>query len=152
VARLQAAAGRRVDVADTLGSVIADARRLAVVAVAAGSDGETMIGWAMTGWFPLAAQAAPAGHYLTGVTVDPMRRRQGVGAALTAARLAWLDERARDVWCTIAADNTASLALHERAGFVGVGRAQRFHTMTFDPAPGILLRRRASVATLCVNG
>src|SRR5262245_50945419 len=42
---------------------------------------------------------APAGYYLTGVTVDPAWRRRGMGKLLTRRRMEWIWERDSAIWC-----------------------------------------------------
>jgi GNAT superfamily N-acetyltransferase len=68
------------------------------------------------------ANVAPAGYYLGGVTVRRDARRRGIGAALTAARLDWISERARMAYYVANAANRASIDLHARFGFVEVTR------------------------------
>jgi GNAT superfamily N-acetyltransferase len=46
---------------------------------------------------------------------------KGVGRALREHLLAWLEPQGRTLTFSIYADNTASLALHDRMGFVRVG-------------------------------
>jgi ribosomal protein S18 acetylase RimI-like enzyme len=64
-----------------------------------------------------AARGAPAGYYLSGVLVDPVWRRRGIGAALTRARLDWVFAPADEVFYVTGADNLASLRLHAVLGF-----------------------------------
>jgi aminoglycoside 6'-N-acetyltransferase I len=45
-----------------------------------------------------AARGAPAGYYLSGVLMDPVWRRRGIGAALTRARLDWVFAPADEVF------------------------------------------------------
>jgi aminoglycoside 6'-N-acetyltransferase I len=59
----------------------------------------------------------PAGYYLSGVLVDPAWRRQGIGTALTRARLRWIFARTDEAFCVTGADNSASLHLHAALGF-----------------------------------
>lgn len=64
----------------------------------------------------------PAGWYLSGVTVDPSHRRQGIGTALTRARLDRLRGSTDVVHYAAELDNTATLALHALFGFRDTGR------------------------------
>jgi GNAT superfamily N-acetyltransferase len=64
-----------------------------------------------------AARGARAGFYLSGVLVDPVWRRRGIGAALTRARLDWVFAPADEVFYVTGADNLASLRLHAVLGF-----------------------------------
>lgn len=84
---------------------------------------------------------APAGWYLTGVTVLPDHRRSGLAHRLTAARLAWIAERSDAAWYFANAHNAASIRLHEGFGFVEVSRAPSIHGVSFDDGEGVLLRR-----------
>jgi predicted N-acetyltransferase YhbS len=68
-----------------------------------------------------AAPGAPAGHYLSGVLVDPAWRR-GIGTALTRARLDWVFACADEAFYVTGADNLASLRLHAVLGFHGLKR------------------------------
>jgi len=88
------------------------------------------------------ADTAPDGYYLVGIVVDPDRRRGGVGAALTQARLDWISERANDAWFFANARNTASIELHRRFGFEEVTRHFSFPRVRFDGGEGILFRLR----------
>ena len=69
-----------------------------------------------------AGPGTPAGHYLSGVLVDPAWRRRGIALALTRARLCWVFARADEVFYVAGADNTASLHLHAALGFQEVKR------------------------------
>ncbi len=85
--------------------------------------------------------ALPAGWYLSGINVLPRWRRRGIGAALTAHRLAWLRERTAVARYTTSMDNRASLAMHRRFGFTeqaaGVLTPSRG-----QPLPGRILMAR----------
>ncbi len=59
----------------------------------------------------------PEGCYLNGVSVLPAHRRKGLATALVHRRLAWLEERAPQVYFFTALDNHASQRLHEALGF-----------------------------------
>ncbi len=82
---------------------------------------------------------APEGWYLLGVIVSPAFRRRGIGAELTRCRLAWIAERAGDAWFFTEVENHASIALHERCGFVEVSRDFAFPRRR-SSRPGILFR------------
>jgi ribosomal protein S18 acetylase RimI-like enzyme len=64
-----------------------------------------------------AARGAPAGYYVSGVLVDPVWRRRGIGAALTRAGLDWVFAPADEVFYVTGEDNLASLRLHAVLGF-----------------------------------
>jgi len=88
--------------------------------------------------------AAPGGYYLTGVFIRPDRRRAGLGAAITDARLRWISERATEAWFFANARNSASIELHRRFGFEEVTRRFSFPGATFSGGEGILYRSRLS--------
>lgn len=69
---------------------------------------------------------APDGWYLTGVLVDPLVRRMGVGALLTQARLEHIFTLADEVLYFTHQENVASIELHRRLGFQELGRGLRF--------------------------
>jgi L-amino acid N-acyltransferase YncA len=74
-------------------------------------------------------------------------RRRGVGAALLAA-LIWSTEAA-GIWTIQSAvfvENTASLALHERAGFRAVGIRERIGCRHGRWHDNVLIERRSSIA------
>lgn len=125
-------------------AAIADPSRLVLVTEASSSlsteGGAAVVGWAKTHHWDYADGAAPAGHYLGGVTVEPEFRRNGVAAQLTQARLEWIWNRSEAAWYVVNARNEASLALHRRWGFREVARGPSFHTVTFDVGEGLLLK------------
>jgi ribosomal protein S18 acetylase RimI-like enzyme len=84
---------------------------------------------------------APAGYYLTGVTVLPRYRRAGLARDLTLARLDWIKEKADEAWYFAAAENAASIRLHDELGFTEVARASSIHGVAFDAGEGVLFRR-----------
>jgi len=69
---------------------------------------------------PDAPTATPSGWYLLGLVVDQAWRRRGIGEALTRARMAWVGERAEQLYYFTQPENRASQALHERLGFVNL--------------------------------
>lgn len=87
-------------------------------------DSGTVLGWAAAS--PVSTRAAYRGVIEHSVYVSREARGRGVGRMLLSA----LIDAAEDVgvWCiqsSIFPENTASLALHERAGFRTVGRRER---------------------------
>jgi phosphinothricin acetyltransferase len=88
--------------------------------------------------------AAPAGFYLTGVTVIPGYRRAGLGHAFTKRRLEWIRERANEAWYFANANNEASIQLHTAFGFIEMSRAGHIHGVEFEGGEGILFRADAS--------
>jgi len=88
------------------------------------------------------SNTAPRGYYLFGLFVRPDRRRTGLGAALTDARLRWISERADEAWFFTNARNTASIELHHRFGFEEITHHFSFPGLTFEGGEGILFRAR----------
>ncbi|MFH1143007.1 MAG: GNAT family N-acetyltransferase [Candidatus Eisenbacteria bacterium] len=86
------------------------------------------------------AGLSPEGWYLTGVVVDPEHRRRGAGSRLTLERLRWLARRSDCAYYFANARNRVSIALHERFGFVEVGRAAFIAGTSFEGGEGILFR------------
>ncbi|MEM7308779.1 MAG: GNAT family N-acetyltransferase [Planctomycetota bacterium] len=87
------------------------------------------------------ANSMPAGWYLLGVCVSRAWRRRGVGARLTAARLAWIAERAETALYFANENNGATLDLHAAFGFREVRRGLWFPGVSFSGgAEGVLFR------------
>ncbi len=103
-----------------------------------------LLGWVAVS--PVSARPVYAGVVEHSVYVHPDARGRGVGAALLDALIA--STEAAGIWTIqsgILPENTASLALHERAGFRVVGvreRIGRHHGRWRDV---ILLERRSKV-------
>lgn len=76
------------------------------------------------------------------MVVIPQWRRYGAGEALTKARLAWVAERADEVWYYANASNAVSLALHAAAGFEEVTREFSVPGVSFEGGVGVLCRLR----------
>jgi ribosomal protein S18 acetylase RimI-like enzyme len=85
--------------------------------------------------------AMPHGPYLMGLLVADAQRGQGVGEALTRARVDPALERAGEVWYFANSRNGASLRLHERLGFAEVQRPFAFPGVRFEGGVGVLCRR-----------
>ncbi|WP_406280470.1 GNAT family N-acetyltransferase [Embleya sp. NBC_00896] len=81
---------------------------------------------------------APAGYYLGGVVVAPEARRSGLATRLTAARLAWIAERAPEAWYFTNARNDVSLRLHEPFGFHEETREFTIPGVEFAGGVGVL--------------
>ena len=115
--------------------------RLVLVAEHLGQDGAiTMVGWAQTYHHTTIVDAAPAGHYLGGLTVDPGWRRQGIATTLTDARMAWIAQRADQAYYVVNATNDASINLHRRWSFVEIARAPQLTGIPFTGGAGLLMR------------
>ncbi|PPF19053.1 GNAT family N-acetyltransferase [Rathayibacter sp. AY1A7] len=109
-------------------------------------DGEQILGWAALS--EVSARPIYRGVVEHSVYITATSRGRGVGSRLLAALIAAADDA--DL-CTIQSsifpENTASLALHDRAGFRRVGTRERIAQMTYGPAAGrwrdtILIERR----------
>ncbi|WP_255769253.1 GNAT family N-acetyltransferase [Pseudarthrobacter sulfonivorans] len=109
-------------------SIIPRSDRLVLAAVTAGG----IIGVAKTHFHPDPDGAVPAGHYLGGIVVVPGFRRQGVGAALTRARMEWIWARAASAYYFANEHNDASITMHEVLGFHPVARFAEIHGVTAD--------------------
>ncbi|MCV2392952.1 GNAT family N-acetyltransferase [Actinotalea sp. M2MS4P-6] len=84
---------------------------------------------------------APAGWYVSGITVVPWWRRRRVADRLLALELGSPELTGEPVWSVVNAGNRASLDLHARHGFVEVARAATFAGIEFTGGAGVLLRR-----------
>ncbi|MFE7382126.1 GNAT family N-acetyltransferase [Streptomyces zhihengii] len=111
--------------------------------VALHEDGR-VLGWAAA--VPVSDRCAYAGVVEHSVYVHPAARGRGVGLALLEALLASTD--AAGIWTVqsgIFPENTASLALHQRAGFRVIGTRERIarHHGTWRDV--VLVERRSPV-------
>jgi len=113
--------------------------------VAVGADGR-IVGWIAAS--AVSRRAVYAGVVEHSVYVDPAARGHGVGGVLLAALIA--STEAAGIWTIQSAifpENTASLALHARAGFRVVGvreRIARHHGRWRDV---VLIERRSTIVT-----
>jgi aminoglycoside 6'-N-acetyltransferase I len=98
------------------------------------------VGWAQTYLHAAVVDAAPTGHYLGGVTVDPSWRRRGIAIALTEARVQWISDRADELFYVVNPRNLASIELHRRWSFEEVLRSSRLTGVEFSGGVGILMR------------
>jgi len=87
-----------------------------------------------------AANVVADGWYLAGLIVAAGRRRLGIGAALTRARLAWIAELADEAFYFASASNRASVELHRRFGFAEVTRTFSVPGVRFERGDGVLFR------------
>ncbi|KID31078.1 sortase-like acyltransferase [Prauserella sp. Am3] len=122
---------------------------LMLVAVAVDGDGDDrVLGWAAAG--PVSARPVYRGVVEHSVYVSPDAAGRGVGSRLLADLLGLADRSG--VWTvqsSVFPENTASLRLHERAGFRVVGRRERIGLMPSGPFAGqwrdtVLIERRVS--------
>lgn len=116
----------------------------------------TLAGYGRVRYFAPPAQSppgsAPAGWYLAGVVVAPQWRGYGAAEALTKARLAWVAERADEVWYYVNARNAVSLALHGAVGFEEVSREFSVPGVSFEGGAGVLCRLRLGPEHRRLNG
>jgi L-amino acid N-acyltransferase YncA/2-polyprenyl-3-methyl-5-hydroxy-6-metoxy-1,4-benzoquinol methylase len=92
--------------------------------VAASTATGQVLGW--TAAWPVSVRRAYAGVIEHSIYVDPAHHGRGIGGALLAALIASSEDAG--VWTVqsgVFPENTASLALHERAGFRVVGVRER---------------------------
>ncbi|MFJ9773660.1 GNAT family N-acetyltransferase [Kitasatospora sp. NPDC101157] len=109
-----------------------------------GPHGDRLLGWAAVA--RVSARAAYAGVVEHSVYVDPAAQGRGVGRALLDALLASTD--AAGIWTVqsgIFPENTASLALHRRAGFRVVGTRERIGRLHGRWRDVIMVERRSPV-------
>lgn len=107
-----------------------------------------LVGAAKTHFHERADGDVPAGHYLGGVIVDPAHRRQGIGAALTRARMEWIGSHADAAFYFANEHNTASIRLHEAFGFRPLGSYSAIHGVTADDGRSKLILFTAPSSTI----
>ena len=108
-------------------------------------DGERVLGWGALS--PVSRRPVYAGVVEVSVYVHPGAQGRGVGRALLAAVIE-SSERA-GIWTLQAGifpENTASLVLHERAGFRKVGIRERIGCHSGIWRDVVLLERRAALS------
>jgi L-amino acid N-acyltransferase YncA/2-polyprenyl-3-methyl-5-hydroxy-6-metoxy-1,4-benzoquinol methylase len=113
--------------------------------VAADAATAEVVGWAAVS--PVSARPVYAGVVEHSVYVDPARHGQGIGRALLAALIASSEDAG--IWTiqsSVFPENTASLRLHERAGFRAIGVRERVGCHHGQWRDTVLLERRSSVA------
>jgi L-amino acid N-acyltransferase YncA len=111
-------------------------------------DGEDVLGWATCS--ATSTRAVYAGVVENSVYVDPAARGRGVGRALLDALID--STEAAGIWTIRAGifpENTASIALHDTAGFRRVGVYERVGLAQVGPYAGqwrdvVLLERRST--------
>lgn len=115
--------------------------------VATDADG-TVIGWAAAS--RVSTRDAYRGVIEHSVYIDPSRHGQGVGRALLDAFVNAAEEAGYwSIQSSIFPENTASLRLHEQAGFRVVGTRERISRSTLGPHAGqwrdtVLIERRSA--------
>jgi phosphinothricin acetyltransferase len=109
-------------------------------------DGDRVLGWAAV--VPVSDRCAYAGVVEHSVYVHPDTHGQGVGLTLLQALLASTDTAG--IWTVqsgIFPENTASLALHARAGFRVVGTRERLGRHHGRWRDVVLVERRSPAVT-----
>lgn len=115
--------------------------------VAEGEDGD-ILGWAAAS--PVSSREAYRGVIEHSVYVAPAARGTGIGALLLAAFVEAADQAGCwTIQSSVFPENTASLRLHESAGFRVVGRRERIARSMLGPHAGhwrdtILIERRST--------
>lgn len=100
-----------------------------------------IVGYGWLSWLTPVADGgrnAPDGWYLSGMVVDPDHRRQGIGSALTRARVAWALEQGEQVHYVVSASNRVSRDLHASFGFREVTSDFQMPGVVFSRDDGIL--------------
>ena len=108
--------------------------------VATDADGE-VVGWAALS--PVSDRCAYAGVAENSVYVDPEHQRRGIGSLLLQALITHAEDAGFwTIQTGIFPENTASLTVHQRAGFRVVGRRERIGQLDGVWRDTILLERR----------
>ena len=111
---------------------------------AAGADGQ-VLGWVAAS--PVSARRVYAGVVEHSVYIRPGHHRRGIGAALLRALIA--STEAAGIWTiqsSLFPENTASLRLHQRAGFRVVGTRERIACHHGRWRDTVLIERRSPTA------
>jgi L-amino acid N-acyltransferase YncA len=104
-----------------------------------------VLGWAAAS--AVSSRCVYAGVIEHSVYVDPARHRSGIGAALLAALID--SAEAAGIWTIqsgVFPENTASMRLHERAGFRVVGTRERIGCHHGRWRDTVLIERRSAAA------
>lgn len=106
--------------------------------------GGEVCGFGRAAWFEpgrdAPANRVPTGWYLLGLIVGDRWRRQGIGTALTRARLAWIAERASEAFYFANTRNESSIDLHAALGFEELTRDFWVPHASFADGGGVLFR------------
>jgi L-amino acid N-acyltransferase YncA len=120
-----------------------DAGHLAVARLVARLESD-VVGWAALS--AVSSRAVYAGVAEVSIYVAESARGRGVGRELMARLVA--ESEAAGIWTLQAGifpENTASIGLHERAGFRVVGRRERIGQMNGRWRDVVLMERRSAV-------
>ena len=121
-----------------------DARHLLICRLAAICDGD-VVGW--TALSPVSSRQVYRGVQEVSVYVAQSARGQGIGLALLNALV--IESERNGIWTLqagIFAENTASIHLHEKAGFRVVGRREKIAQLDGGWRDTVLMERRSKVA------
>jgi L-amino acid N-acyltransferase YncA/precorrin-6B methylase 2 len=113
--------------------------------VAADAATGQLLGWVAVS--PVSARRVYAGVVEHSVYVDPAHHRGGIGSALLAALIG--STEAAGIWTVYSSlfpENTASMRLHEKAGFRIIGTRERIARHHGRWRDTVLLERRSSTA------
>ncbi len=120
-----------------------DARHLATCRLIAVRDG-VVVGWAALS--PVSSRQVYRGVQEVSVYIAESARGQGIGLQLLNALVA--ESERNGIWTLqagIFAENSASLRLHEKAGFRMVGRREKIAQLEGQWRDTILMERRSRV-------
>jgi L-amino acid N-acyltransferase YncA len=104
-----------------------------------------LLGWVAVS--PVSARRVYAGVVEHSVYVDPARHNGGIGSALLAALIA--STEAAGIWTVYSSlfpENTASVRLHEKAGFRVVGTRERIACQHGQWRDTVVLERRSTAS------
>jgi phosphinothricin acetyltransferase len=121
-----------------------DAGHLPACRLVAVDDDQTVLGWAALS--PVSGRCVYAGVAEVSVYVGAAARGRGVGRALLATLVA--ESEKNGLWTMQAGifpQNTASVRLHEAAGFRLVGRRERIGQLRGQWQDTLLLERRSTM-------
>ena len=113
--------------------------------VAADAATGRVLGWVAAS--PVSARCVYEGVIEHSVYVDPARHRGGIGSALLAALIG--SSEAAGIWTiqsSVFPENTASVRLHQKAGFRVIGTRERIACHHGRWRDTVLLERRSKVA------
>ncbi|MGU3645050.1 N-acetyltransferase family protein [Microbacterium sp. C23T] len=126
-----------------------DAGRIPDARLVAVDDTDTVIGWAAAS--PVSARAVYRGVIEHSVYIDPAHHGKGLGRLLLEAFIAVAEQSGYwTIQSSIFPENTASLRLHERAGFRIVGRREHIARSQLGPHAGhwrdtVVVERRSAI-------
>lgn len=131
--------GHHADGAGDADGIDADDALLAPVAL----SGAFPLPERMRASLPEPGSGAEDAWMVSGLVIDPVARRGGVGRVLLTAVAEAVDalRPAADLYSVVNATNHASVGLHLLVGFERLARLGGFGAVTFEDGQGVLLRR-----------